>query len=117
MARVFFGFALADSMFAGLQNGAGIRRYIRTPEEVRELVKGGVESCINPSHMATIVAMKERFGINIQIPLTPPRVSLDRGDCVVVMGVCGLPRLTDRHEYTAEEIASANFSFSVYEVE
>lgn len=28
----------------------------------------------------------------------------------------GLPRLTDRHEYTAEEIAKADLSFSLYRV-
>jgi len=30
--------------------------------------------------------------------------------------VRGLPRLTDRHEYTHEEIAQADFAFHVYEV-
>lgn len=104
-------------MFAGLENGVGIRRWVSTPEQVKELVGQGLESCLNPSHAATIVAMQNRFGIAVDIPATPPRVELRRGDSLIVMGVRGLPRLTDRHEYTAEEIASATFAFSIYEVE
>lgn len=42
--------------------------------------------------------------------------SMFQGDCEIVMGVRGLPRLTDRHEYTDEEIAEATFSFSIYTV-
>ena len=117
MAKTYFGFSLADGMFAGLEQGTGIRRFTLTADQVREKVAQGVESCLNPSHTATIAAMREKFGIEVAIPATPPRVELKRGDSVVVMGVRGLPRLTDRHEYTAEEIASATFAFSIYEVE
>jgi len=109
----FFGFALADSMFVG---NCSISRRSLTVEEAVEIVGQGVVPCLNPSHAATIAAMRERFGIDIEIPEIPPRVSLGHGDSVMVMGVRGLPRLTDRHEYTAEEVASATFSFSVYTV-
>jgi hypothetical protein len=109
----YFGFALADSMFNG--NCTIIRRVLSI-EEVKERVKQGVEPCLNPSHKATIDAMKLRFGIEVPIPKTPPRVSLGSGDSVIVMGVRGLPRLTDRHEYTDEEIAQATFSFAEYRV-
>ena len=61
--------------------------------------------------------MRQRYGIEIEIPETPPRVSVSIGDSVVVMGVRGLPQLTDRHEYTEEEIAQATFSFSEYTVQ
>ena len=71
---------------------------------------------MNPSHAATIAAMQSRYGIDVPIPATPPRVVLNQGDSVIVMGVRGLPRLTDRHEYTEEEIASATFTFSQYSV-
>lgn len=80
------------------------------------MVAQGVESCCNPSHKATIDAMKARFGIDVPIPETPPRVVLGSGDSVIVMGVRGLPRLTDRHEYTEDEIASATFTFAMYTV-
>jgi len=109
----YFGFALADSMFVGDCN---ITRRTIPVEEVKALVAQGVESCCNPSHEATINAMRSRFGIDVAIPETPPRVSLNTGDSIVVMGVRGLPRLTDRHEYTEEEVASATFSFSEYTV-
>ena len=111
---IFFGFALADSMFAGLGNCL-IQRHPMDAEAVREMAEKGVLTpCLNPSHQATIDAMRQRFDIDIEIPDTPPRVSLRPGDSVIVMGVRGLPRLTDRHEYTSEEIAQATFEFTMY---
>ena len=114
MGKTFFGFALADSMFDG---ACTIERRPISVEEVRELVEqGAVEPCLNPSHRATIDAMRVRYGIEVLIPDAPPRVAVQAGDAVVVMGVRGLPRLTDRHEYSEEEIAQATFTFSVYRV-
>ncbi|MBR6505332.1 hypothetical protein IKT18_00600 [Candidatus Saccharibacteria bacterium] len=113
--KTFFGFALSDSMFA--EAGAcDIRRKPLTLEEVRKIIEAGVTPCLNPSHRATIDAMRNRFGIDVPIPESPPRVELNPGDRVVIMGVRGLPRLTDRHEYTSTEVAEATFNFSVYEV-
>ena len=111
--KKFFGFALADSMFVGDCN---VTRRTLPVDEVRALVAQDVESCCNSSHTATINAMRSRFGIDVSIPETPPRVALGFGDSIVVMGVRGLPRLTDRHEYTEEEIASATFTFAMYTV-
>ena len=111
MAKTYFGFALADSMFRG---SCTIDRRSISVEEVKERIAQGVESCCNPSHKATIDAMTARYGIEVSIPEAPPRVSLGSGDSVVVMGVRGLPRLTDRHEYTEEEIAKASFLFAEY---
>ena len=108
----YFGFALADSMFAG---DCTITRRVLTVEEVKERA-ANFTPCLNPSHQATINAMRARFGIEVEIPNTPPRVAVNPGDSVVVMGVRGLPRLTDRHEYTEEEIAAATFTFSEYSV-
>lgn len=108
----YFGFALADSMFVG---DCIISRRTLSVEEVK-VVAQDVKSCCNPSHQATIDAMKSRYGIEVAIPEAPPRVELLSGDSVVVMGVRGLPRLTDRHEYTAEEVAKATFSFAEYTV-
>lgn len=111
--KTYFGFALADSMFVG---DCTITRRTIPVEEVKTLVAQGVESCCNPSHSATIDAMRSRFGIDVSIPETPPRVALVSSDSIVVMGVRGLPRLTDRHEYTKDEIVQATFTFSVYTV-
>lgn len=110
----FFGFALADSMFQG---DCTITRESVEPATVQAWAEAGeLSPCLNPSHAATINAMRSRYGIDVEIPETPARVSLGSGDRVVVMGVRGLPRLTDRHEYTEGEIASATFHFSVYTV-
>ncbi len=113
MSKTFFGFALADSMFNG---EVTISRKPLTIDEVKAIINDGVLSCCNPSHVATINAMRARYGIDVAIPETPQRVSVGNGDSVIVMGVRGLPRLTDRHEYTDEEVAQATFSFSIYSV-
>jgi hypothetical protein len=108
----YFGFALADSMFAG---DVEINRRVLNPEAVRARAATFV-SCLNPSHVATIEAMHSAYGIAVAIPETPPRVKLGISDSVVVMGVHGLPRLTDRHEYSKEEIALCAFTFTEYTV-
>ncbi len=113
--KTYFGFALADSMFAAV-GACTITRRTLTVEMVAEKVVRGVISCCNPSHEATISVMQVRFGLHVEIPASPPRVNLERGDSVIVMGVRGLPRLTDRHEYTEEEVAKAAFEFSEYTV-
>ena len=46
MSKVYFGFALADSMFS---DGLITRRTLAI-DEVKSLVNTGVESCCNPSH-------------------------------------------------------------------
>ena len=115
-SKTFFGFALADSMFAAVGE-CTITRKSLTVAQVAVKVSVGVTSCCNPSHQATIDAMRAHFELHVEIPETPPRVNLARGDSVIVMGVRGLPRLTDRHEYTAEEVAKATFEFSEYTVE
>lgn len=111
----FFGFALADSMF-GEYEGLIARKSLSADDVRARAAAGEFTPCLNPSHGATIDAMRRRYGIDIPIPPTPPRVVLRPGDSVVVMGVRGLPRLTDRHEYSEEEIASASFTFSEYTV-
>lgn len=114
MTTKFFGFALADSMFKG---DCTIHRRSLTADDVRAMAEAGeLTPCLNPSHAATIDAMRQRYGIDVSIPDAPPRVEVKAGDSVVVMGVRGLPRLTDRHEYTEEEIAAATFTFSEYSV-
>ena len=111
--KTYFGFALGDSMFSG---DVTIRRQPLSADQVKSEVAKGVVPCCNPSHSATINAMQSRFGIDVAIPDSPPRVELNVGDSVIVMGVRGLPRMTDRHEYTQEEVAQATFVFAKYTV-
>jgi len=113
---LFFGFAMADGMFDG--NNV-IERLEITSGQAFSLIQKAIEAgqfspCLNPSHVATIAAMRQRFGIDVPIPETPPKVTLGSDDTLVVMSVRGLPRLTDRREYTAEEISGAKFSFSCW---
>lgn len=114
MSKMFFGFALADSMFSG---DVTIKRQVLSLDEVHQyLADPTLVVCLNPSHVATIQAMRNRFGIDVVIPDHPPQVQLGVGDDLIVMGVRGLPRLTDRHEYTDQEIEAATFNFTMYAV-
>ena len=108
----YFGFAIADSM---IPDEADISKRKLGSDEAKVLIQSAVP-CINASHTATIEAMTERFGIQVNIPEKPPIVNLQYGDVLIVMGVRGLPRLTDRHHYTKEEIENASFKFSKYVV-
>jgi len=112
----YFGFAIADSMFPSSEDVLVYRTRLSTEEAKYWVGEYKIQSCLNPSHAATIAAMKTRFGIDVEIPATPPKVELKVGDGLVVMGVRGLPRLTDRHEYSAEEISAATFEFHLYMV-
>jgi hypothetical protein len=67
----YFGFAIADSMFP---TTCTVSRRSLTVEEVRDAVSNGVTSCLNPSHAATIAAMKVRCGIDAPIPEKAPNV-------------------------------------------
>jgi hypothetical protein len=112
--KVYCGFAIADSMFPA---ECRIVKHQLTVEIVHIAVSNGAIPCLNPSHAATIAAMKERFGITVAIPEKAPLVNLQPGDSVIVMSVRGLPRLEGRHEYTPEEIEKASVAFAEYTVE
>lgn len=112
--KTYFGFAVADSMFP---TTCTIRKQTLTSDQMKDRLQLGVEVCLNPSHQATIDAMKMRYEFVITIPEKAPIVSLKSGDSVLVMSVRGLPRLEGGHEYTTEEIEKATFAFSMYSVE
>lgn len=115
MSKVYFGFAVADSMFSG---DVSVSRKVLSLRDVHNLISNGVVSCLNPSHKATIDAMQLRFGLFVDIPDKAPQVKLSSGDSSVVMSVRGLPRLdATRHEYTQVEIDSATFEFALWRVE
>ncbi len=108
MSRRIFGFAFSASM---LPSGTvSMTKTDLTVDEVRAELSS-YELCLNPSHKATIDAARTRFGLQIAIPEKPANITLAAGDSVIVMQVIGLPRLTDRREYSPEEIASASFTF------
>ena len=114
MAKVYFGFAVADSMFQG---DVEVSRSTVDLDAVKYLIRKGITPCLNPSHAATIAAMRNKFGLDVPIPERAPQVVLEVGDRLIVMGVRGLPRLdASRHEYTESEIDAATFSFSIWEV-
>ena len=112
--KTYFSFAVADSMFPAT---CTVRCQPLTVEQVQDIiVAADVVSACNTSHAPTIDAMRERFGLTVDVPIKPPLVALQPGDRIVVMSVRGLPRLEGRHEYTPEEIESASFAFGLWTV-
>ena len=114
MATTYLGFAIADSMFG---NGMTVTRKVVDVIVVREMIEDGVIPALNPTHEATINAMRTRYGLNVEIPEKAPMIKLAGGDKFIVMSVRGLPRREGgKGEYTQEEIDGGTFEFSVWEV-
>lgn len=112
--KTFFGFGIADSMFA---HDCMILRRSLTPLEAKIIIDHEkAVPCLNPSHAESIRVMRERYDINVVIPEKAPVVQLEVGDSLLLMAISGLPRLEGRHEYTAEEVAGAKFRFALYSV-
>ena len=111
--KTYFGFGIAPSMFP---EDCIITKHGLSVEQAKDIIAAGVVSCLNPSHKSSIEVMKNRFGVSVEIPTTAPSVKLQHGDRLVVMGVSGLPRLENRHEYTQTEVEGAKFTFSVWGV-
>lgn len=123
MMTVYVGLAISDSMFP--EECSVSRRPCPPPlamkllQEPTQDAPEPVVNCCNVSHTATLLALKERFGIDLlsSIPSVPPKVMLQSGDVLLVLSVRGLPRMVDRHEYTKEEIQQATFQFGLWEVQ
>lgn len=107
----YFGFAIADSM---LPSGFLISKRSVPIDELKERIDS-FTSCVNPSHQATIDAIRERYDLNIPVPESAPTISLSLGDSLAVMSVRGLPR-GEHREWTREEIERATFECSEYQV-
>jgi hypothetical protein len=94
--KTYFGFAIADSMFPPFATidkrplGMGTRNYHDAKREIETAIP-----ILNPSHTATIQAMNDRYGLQVTIPATPPKVALRAGDQVIVMGVQGIISILD----------------------
>lgn len=116
--KIYFGFAISDSMFNGeliLQRTEVNANYAKSQlEEAEE--NGNLVIACNPSHGSTLNVLKSKHDITIDIPATPPSISLNKGDRLILMSVRGLPRLTDRHEYNDEEISKATFTWAIWNV-
>ncbi len=122
MMTVYVGLAMADSMFP---ESCQVERTpcllplaMKLLQPPTDEAPEKVVNCCNSGHASTLSALKARYGIDLAstVPLTPPKVALLPGDCLVVLSVRGLPRLTDKREYSAEEIAKATFAFGLWTV-
>jgi hypothetical protein len=113
MARTFVGLALSSTMF---QEECLVVRMPLNLLRVQRLLMDEVVSCVNPSHQATLDALRERFGIEIPIPETAPKVTLEPGDTLVTLSARFSRRLAEGEKYSAEEVAAATFEFVAYAV-
>jgi hypothetical protein len=124
MSKIYLGLAVSASMFAHDFNIVEIERLSieEDMDYILALLRGEifnpveVINCFNSSHTATIEVLEEH-GFNFSefpVPEIPPKIILSDGDRLVVFQVEGLPRLTDRHQYTKEEILSAKISIVIF---
>lgn len=114
----YIGFAIADSM---LPPHCVVRKMPIAPSAVRLMLADSPPDqpwvvIGNSSHAATFDALRRRFGIDLTVPDGAPMVCLRKDDELIVCSVRGLPRLTDRHQYTPEEIELAEIRCSYYRV-
>lgn len=115
--KIFEGLAMSSTMFNG---DCTIERVELTTDEMKQINEefqndDNFFSCVNKTHVATLDALRERYNIDVKLPEeVAPKVSLQKGDALLVLSVVGLPRLVDRTQYTAEEVDNAKFSFVMY---
>jgi hypothetical protein len=105
--KLYIGLSFSASMLSGRGNLDFQQVKL---EDVKTFVynKTLYISCVNPSHKASLDALKIRYGIEIPIPEKAPKIMLESGDTMIVLQINGLPRET--REFTAEEVAKATFS-------
>jgi hypothetical protein len=100
---VYIGLAFSAQMLSG----SGRFAFEQVP--IDKINADGLVSCVNPSHKVSLDALKTRYGISIPVSEKATKVSLvNAGDAIIVLQISGLPRET--REFTAEEVAQANFS-------
>ena len=103
MSNTYIGLALSAQMVSG----TGRLAFEQVP--IDQIKVDGLVSCANPSHKASLEALKTRYGIDIPVSDKAPKVSLvNVGDAIIVLQITGLPRET--REFTTEEVAKAGFS-------
>lgn len=110
----YLGFNIADSMFDDVGDCLILRSktdFLR----VRNALKKGVVSCLNPSHKNTIAELERRYQVSLPVPARPERVTLKKGDTIIIISSRGLPRKTGNIvEFSAEELKRASFNFATY---
>lgn len=112
MAKTIVGLAMSSTMFSG---DVLISRKMLSADEAKSFLSGGeVISCCNPSHSATLAALREKYTISVPISETAPKVSLEPGDTLLVLSARFSRRLAEGEKYSPEEVAAANFEFVAY---
>jgi len=110
----FLGFTISDSMFS--TNAIITRKEISTREFMEWVEAGEVIPVILQKHKFIVDALQSRYGIKIELLDKLPEINFQEGDSLVVMQVRGLPPYNPNCEYTAAEIISASFSFSLWKI-
>lgn len=112
MARTFFSMEVPYFSFEGHITLS--RKELPRGKAIEILSNDETIVSLDPSQRAIVKIMNNYLNTHIEIPENPVEVFLERGDSVLIMQVRGLPQLTDRHEYTQEEIDDADFVFSLW---
>ena len=86
-------------------------------KEARDLIsQNKIEVCANPSHKETFAILRERYKMEIEVPLKPTKVILEKGDGLIVAQVVNLPRLSNNHQYKKRLLEKAKIRFMLIKI-
>lgn len=88
---------------------------ISAQEAVRLLSLGYVSFC-NRNHKPVLDIVKRRYGIDVEIPMTPFLRKLRKGDKVIIIVVANIRHLEQEERYTEEELRKSRIFFRLYRV-
>jgi hypothetical protein len=110
----YAGLAISGTMFS---DECVIRKNTHEfNSEVEQAIASAIP-CFNAGHKETIKAIRDRYGLQLSIPETPPTIFLKEGDTIWIIQITGLPRCNPPREYTKEEVTKAEFKINLYSVE
>lgn len=107
----YVSLAISDTMF---QDGTFKKQSItaRNAQDWLHLTSD-IISAVNPSHAATIDVLNRKFGVDLSVPTTAPKVTLVSGDILLVCQA-NLPRLAEGETHSDETVENAEFRFSIW---
>lgn len=112
----YVSLALSDTMLPDRPT-LNPQRVRLSPVRAKALLRewgGEVVSALNPSHSATIAAVKERCGVSLPVGKDAPQIVLAEGDYLLVCQAKFPRRLKEGERYSDLEIACAPISFSLW---
>jgi len=108
--KKYLGLTIANSIFPPT---CVIKKEQANIDEIKNSLNE-IIICINVAYKWVLEAFVKKFKISLTVPQNNPQPSLTQGDTIYVLSVKGL---SEKGEYTEEEINKATFELFKYTVE